>query len=531
VRPAHGLVALHGHKVVDVTALGLTAGRTTHGHRFLSRGAIELENAESYAPTLEAEGKVMPSFAARRANIVVALERAARSFTPIMPDALLDEVTALVEWPVVYEGSFDEAFLAVPQECLILTMQLNQRYFAMADDAGKLVARFLVVGNLATNDASAIISGNERVLRARLADAKFFFDQDRKQRLDARLPKLSSIVYHNKIGTQAQRVERLRTLALRIAPLFGVDPSLAERAAALAKADLVTDMVGEFPELQGLMGRYYATHDGEPAEVAAAIEQHYWPKAAGGELPQSALAQVVALADKLEALAGLFGIGQVPTGDKDPFGLRRAALGIVRILIERGHAVPLSQLVGLASSSFNAVSGVTKANEAVLDFIYERLRGYLRDRGYSANQVAAVLDARPDAIADLPARLAAVQAFAALPESAALSAANKRIVNILRKSGSEAALAVDRSVLADGAEQDLYLTFQRLAPQVEDDFGRGDFESALRVLATAKPAVDRYFDDVMVMAEDPSIRANRLALLRGVADTMNRVADISKLAQ
>ena len=531
VRPAHGLVALHGHKVVGVTALGLTAARTTHGHRFLSRGAIELENAESYAPTLEAEGKVMPSFAARRANIVVALERAARGFTPIMPDALLDEVTALVEWPVVYEGTFDEAFLAVPQECLILTMQLNQRYFAMADDTGRLVSRFLLVSNLATNDASAIIAGNERVLRARLADAKFFFDQDRKQRLDARLPKLSSIVYHNKIGTQAQRVDRLRTLALRIAPLFGADPSLSERAAALAKADLVTDMVGEFPELQGLMGRYYATHDGEPAEVAAAIEQHYWPKAAGGELPQTALAQVVALADKLEALAGLFGIGQVPTGDKDPFGLRRAALGIVRILIERGHAVPLSQLVGLAFSSFNAVPGVTKASEAVLDFVYERLRGYLRDRGYSANQVAAVLDARPDAIADLPARLAAVQAFAALPESAALSAANKRIVNILRKSGSEAALAVDRSALADGAEQDLYLTFQRLAPQVEDDFGRGDFESALRVLATAKPAVDRYFDDVMVMAEDPSIRANRLALLRGVADTMNRVADISKLAQ
>jgi glycyl-tRNA synthetase beta chain len=232
----------------------------------------------------------------------------------------------------------------------------------------------------------------------------------------------------------------------------------------------------------------------------------------------------------LEALAGLFGIGQVPTGDKDPFGLRRAALGIVRILIERGHAVPLSQLVGLAFSSFNAVPGVSKANDAVLDFIYERLRGYLREQGYSANQVAAVLDARPDAIADLPARLAAVQAFAALPESAALSAANKRIVNILRKSGSEAAPAVDRSVLADGAEQDLYLTFQRLTPQVEDDFGRGDFASALRVLAAAKPAVDRYFDDVMVMAEDPSIRANRLALLRGVADTMNRVADISKLA-
>jgi glycyl-tRNA synthetase beta chain len=530
VRPAHGLVALHGHQVVEVTALGLTAGRATHGHRFLSKKPIELPNAESYAPMLEAEGKVIPSFAARRANIVVSLERTARSLTPIMPDALLDEVTALVEWPVVYEGSFEEAFLAVPPECLILTMQLNQRYFALAD-GGKLVNRFLVVSNLSTNDPSAIIAGNERVLRARLADAKFFFDQDRKQRLDARLAKLRGIVYHNKIGTQADRVERLRVLALRIAPLLGADPGLADRAAALAKADLVTDMVGEFPELQGLMGRYYATHDGEPADVAAAIEQHYWPKAAGGELPLSPVAQTVALADKLEALAGLFGIGQVPTGDKDPFGLRRAALGIVRILIERKHAVPLSQLVGLAFSSFHAVPAVASAKDAVLDFVYERLRGYLRDQGFSANQVAAVLDARPDAIADLPARLAAVQAFASLPESAALSAANKRIVNILRKSGSEAAHAVDRARLADGAEQDLYLTFQRLAPQVDSDFGRGDFTSALRVLATAKPAVDRYLDDVMVMDDDPAIRANRLALLRGVADTMNRVADISKLAQ
>jgi len=508
----------------------LTAGRTTRGHRFLSNKPLELENAEAYAPTLEAEGKVMPSFAARRASIVVALEGAAGNATPIMPDALLDEVTALVEWPVVYAGTFEEAFLAVPQECLILTMQLNQRYFALADDAGKLVNRFLVVSNLPTRDPSRIVAGNERVLRARLADAKFFFDQDRKQKLESRVPRLATIVYHNKLGTQAARVERLRLLALRIAPLLGADPGLADRAGALAKADLVTDMVGEFPELQGLMGRYYATHDGEPADVAAAIEQHYWPKAAGGELPQSNVAQAVALADKLEALAGLFGIGQVPTGDKDPFGLRRAALGVVRILIERKHAVALAQLVGLAFSSFNAVPGVAKSQDAVLDFIYDRLRGYLRDQGYSANQVAAVLDARPDAIADLPARLAAVQAFAALPESAALSAANKRIVNILRKSGGEAAVAVEPARLAEGAEEDLYRTFQRLTPQVEDDFGRGDFTNALRILATARPAVDRYFDDVMVMADDPAIRANRLALLRGVAGTMNRVADISKLA-
>ncbi len=531
VRPAHRLVALHGTDVVPVRALGLAAGRTTQGHRFLSRGAIDIANAEAYAPTLEAEGKVTPSFAARRASIVVALEGAAGDATPIMPDALLDEVTALVEWPVVYAGTFDAAFLAVPQECLILTMQLNQRYFALADDAGKLVNRFLLVSNLATSDPSAIVAGNERVLRARLADAKFFFDQDRKQRLDARAERLSAIVYHNKLGTQAERVTRLRALARRIAPMLGADPALADRAAALAKADLVTDMVGEFPELQGLMGRYYATHDGEASDVASAIEQHYWPKAAGGELPQGPVAQAVALADKLEALAGMFGIGQVPTGDKDPFALRRAALGVLRILVERKHPVSLRELVGLAFDSLGNAKAVTPQQDAVLDFVYDRLRGYLRDQGYSANQVAAVLDARPDVIDDLPSRLAAVQAFAALPEAAALSAANKRIVNILRKSGAEAASAVDRARLADGAEHDLFVTFERLSPKVDDDFGKGDFESALRALATAKPAVDRYFDDVMVMADDPAVRANRLALLRGVAHTMNRVADISKLAQ
>ncbi|MCC7216372.1 MAG: glycine--tRNA ligase subunit beta [Burkholderiales bacterium] len=530
VRPAHRLVALHGEAVVPVEALGLSAGRETLGHRFLSHKAIAMANADAYAPTLEAEGKVVPSFAARRASIVVQLEGAAGSATPIMPDALLDEVTALVEWPVVYAGSFDAAFLAVPQECLILTMQLNQRYFALADDSGTLGNRFLLVSNLATHDPSAIVAGNERVLRARLADAKFFFDQDRRQRLEARVGRLASVVHHNKLGSQAQRVDRLRALATRIAPLVGADTALADRAALLAKADLVTDMVGEFPELQGLMGRYYAVHDGEPPEVAAAIEQHYWPKGAGDRLPEAPVAQAVALADRLEALAGMFGIGQVPTGDKDPFGLRRAALGVIRILVERNQPVSLAALVDLAFAAFAGIPAVQPQQAAVLDFVYDRLRGYLREQGYTANQVAAVLDTRPDGIADLPARLAAVQAFAALPEAAALSAANKRIVNILRKSGSEAAGAVDRARLADGAEHDLYLAFQRLTPQVEADYGSGDFTGALKALATAKPAVDRYFDDVMVMADDPAIRANRLALLRGVAATMNRVADISKLA-
>ena len=534
VRPAHRLLALHGADVVPVTALGLAAGRATGGHRFLGRRDIAVATADAYEETLAAEGKVIASFAERRAKIAGALAAAASAagpgLHPIMPDALQDEVTSLVEWPVVYAGSFDPAFLAVPQECLILTMQQNQKYFALADAGGKLVNRFLVVSNLEAADPSAIIGGNERVLRARLADARFFFDQDRKTRLETRLPKLAGVVYHNRLGSQQDRIGRISALAGRIAALIGADGAAATRAAELAKADLVTDMVGEFPELQGLMGRYYAEHDGESAAVAAAIEQHYWPRFAGDALPEGPVAQAVALADKLETLAGMFGVGALPTGDRDPFGLRRHAIGVIRILIERQLAVTLRELVDAAFATFAGIDAVKDARAELAEFVYDRLRGYLRDQGSSALQVAAVVDARPDAIDDLPARLAAVRAFGELPEAEALAAANKRIVNILRKAGNEAAAAVDRARLTDGAEHDLFLAFQQLAPAVAADCDKGDYAAALRLLATAKPAVDRFFDDVMVMADDPAVRANRLALLRGVAATMNRVADISKLA-
>ncbi len=530
VRPVHRVLALFGADVVPVHALGLDAGRMTGGHRFLGRRDLEVATADAYEETLRAEGKVIASFGERRAQIIAALETGAAGATVIMPDALVDEVAALVEWPAVYAATFDPAFLAVPQECLILTMQQNQKYFALADGAGRLTNRFLLVSNVETADPAAIVRGNERVLRARLADARFFFEQDRKAKLETRVAKLRGVVYHHKLGTQAERVDRLRFLATRIAPLLGADAALADRAALLAKADLVTDMVGEFPELQGVMGRYYAQHDGEPAAVADAIAQHYWPRFSGDALPEGGVAEAVALADKLEALAGLFGVGQMPTGDKDPFGLRRAALGVIRILIERSRRVPLSRLVDLAYDAFDAVPAVKREREALLDFVYDRLRGYLRDQGYTALQVAAVVDAGPDAIDDLPARLAAVRAFGELPEAEALATANKRIVNILRKADAEAATAVDRSRLETGAEHDLWLAFQKLEPAVAADCGRGDFTSALLALATAKTAVDRFFDDVLVMADDPAVRANRLALLRGVAQTMNRVADISKLA-
>ncbi len=530
VRPAHRLLALHGADIVPVTALGLAAGRTTEGHRFLSRGPLDVATAEAWAPTLEAEGKVLPSFAARREAIAKALAAHAGGATLIAPDALLDEVTALVEWPAVYAGSFDPAFLAVPQECLVLTMQQNQKYFALANAQGKLTHRFLLVSNLEARDPANIVHGNERVLRARLADAKFFFDQDRRHTLESRLPKLGSVVYHNKLGTQADRSARVGKIAVEIARELGANREHARRAASLAKADLVTDMVGEFPELQGLMGRYYAEHDGEPTEVSAAIEQHYWPRFAADALPEGPVAQSVALADKLDTLVGIWGIGLIPTGDKDPFGLRRHALGVLRILLERRLPLSVADLLKWTAGTFPTDTIAAHTSKGVYGFMLDRLRQLLRDAGAAPNAVEAVLADEPERIDLVASRLAAVQAFAALPEAGALAAANKRIVNILRKSEYEAAAAVDRTRLTDGAEHDLFLAFQKLAPAVAAHCDQGDYTSALRALATVKPAVDRFFDDVLVMADDPAVRANRLALLRAVAATMNRVADISKLA-
>ena len=529
-RPAHGLVALHGANVVPVSTLGLHAQRVTGGHRFIGRAEIDLATADAYAPTLAAEGKVMASFDERRAKIVAGLQVAAAGARVIMPEALLDEVTALVEWPKVYTGGFDAAFLDVPQECLILTMQRNQRYFALADPGGSLQSRFLLVSNIETHDPAEIIRGNERVLRARLADAKFFFDQDRKQTLASRVDKLAGVRYHNKLGTMAERLDRLRFLSSRIAKMLGADPELADRAAMLAKADLSTDMVTEFPELQGVMGRYYAAHDGEKPAVAAAIEQHYWPRFAGDALPADAIAQSVALADKLLAIAEMFGIGNAPTGDKDPFGLRRAALGVLRILMEKQLPLSLPELVEIAFEAASGVPGVERRSEEVGTFLLERLRAYLRDQGYSTNHVEALLSLRPSRIDLVPAQMDAIRTFAALPEAEALAAANKRIGNILRKNESEVAPRVDRALLVDGAEKDLYSTVQELLPIVRDHVKRGDYTAALRSLASARTCVDRFFDDVLVMADDGALRANRLALLRGLSEAMNQVADISKLA-
>ena len=530
IRPAHGLIALHGAAAVPVSVLGLAAGRTTAGHRFASRPGIDIARAEAYAPTLEAEGKVLPRFVERRSRIVAELLTAAGSAQILMSDALVDEVTALVEWPKVYTGGFDAAFLEVPQECLILTMQQNQKYFALRGGDGRLQNRFLLVSNLDPRDPQAIIRGNERVLRARLADAKFFYDQDRKVPLESRVPALDAVVYHRKLGSQGQRVLRLRAVAGQIAAEIGADPALVDRAALLAKADLVTAMVGEFPELQGIMGRYYALHDGEPAAVADALAQHYQPRFAGDDLPVGPVARAVALADKLETLAGHFGVDEAPTGEKDPFGLRRAAIGALRILIEGRLAVDLRHLIELSFDAFGGAPAVRRAGDAVEAFMHDRLRAYLRERGYTANQIDAVMSPAPRRIDLVPDRLAAVQSFVALPEAEALASANKRIVNILKKSGSDAAAAIDRSLLSDGAEHDLFVAVQQLLPVVHQHVERGEYTEALRALASARGSVDRFFDAVLVMADDPALRANRLALLRGLAAAMNQVADISKLA-
>jgi glycyl-tRNA synthetase beta chain len=578
VRPAHGLVVLHGSTVVPVKVLGLKAGNSTQGHRFEARvSPVVLAHADDYAATLAEDGAVIASFAERRAEIVRQLVAAAAkvgggegdqsrgALRPIDDDALLDEVTGLVERPNVLVCQFEEQFLGVPQECLILTMKANQKYFPLLDAQGTLSNKFLVVSNISPEDASAVIGGNERVVRPRLADAKFFFDQDRKKTLASRVVGLDKVVYHNKLGTLGERVERVRAIAKAIGQQLGGDDlaTAVDTAAHLAKTDLLTDMVGEFPELQGIMGGYYARHDGLGDQIAFAIEDHYKPRFAGDELPRNQVGVVVALADKLETLVGMFGIGNVPTGDKDPFALRRHALGVIRMLAEQDLSLELELLLNMAfdvlddeqiqhdfwnqqqaremaakqqadglmaqGSSFarRVFDAATVVN--LSGFIYDRLAGALREQGYSAQEVESVVSQRPQRLGDVPKRLAAVRAFSALPEAAALAAANKRIGNILKK-----ALDVDPHVsellLKDPAEVALYAAMQELTPKAKAQFDAGDYSASLQTLAALRAPVDAFFDGVMVNAEELALRLNRLGLLKSLHEAMNRVADLSRLA-
>ncbi|MCL5968537.1 MAG: glycine--tRNA ligase subunit beta [Betaproteobacteria bacterium] len=552
VRPAHGLVALHGAEVVPVHALGLRAGRSTRGHRFEAAvDPLPLTDADSYAATLRTQGAVIASYAERSLELVRQLRQAAASLGArleveqgcaglsaekieqrLLDDALVQEVTALVERPTVLVCAFERQFLEVPQECLILTMKANQKYFPLLDAQGRLSHQFLVVSNINPADPSAVIAGNERVVRPRLADARFFYDQDRKRSLESRLLGLAKVVYHNRLGSQGERVERVRAIACAIAQRLG-DAGLlrqVEQAALLAKADLLTDMVGEFPELQGIMGRTYALHDGLEPAVAEAIEDHYKPRFAGDALPRSPVGLCVALADKLETLVGLFGIGSLPSGDKDPYALRRHALGVLRMWIERDLPLDWAELLALARPVFG--DQIADPSAALTEFVFERLAGSLREQGFGSHEVDAVLALRPTRLAEVPRRLEAVRAFAALPQAAALAAANKRIGNILKKSAAADAGAapVQPQLLAEPAEQALYAALQATLPQTQAQFEAGDYRAHLLGLAALHGPVDAFFESVLVNADDPAVRANRLALLRTLHRAMNRVAELARLA-
>ncbi len=534
VRPAHSLVALHGNTVVPVSVLGLQSGNSTQGHRFeASVSPVVIKDADSYEAQMQNEGAVIPSFDARRAEIVSQLTAAAKkqNLKPIEDDALLDEVTALVERPNVLLGQFETEFLEVPQECLILTMKANQKYFPLLDANEKLTNKFLIVSNISPADPFKVVDGNERVVRPRLADAKFFFDQDRKKTLASRISGLEKVVYHNKLGTQAERSKRVSDLAKAIAAKIG-DANLAskaEQAAQLSKVDLLTDMVGEFPELQGIMGRYYAQHEKLDNDIAFAIEDHYKPRFAGDELPRNQVGVAVALADKLETLVGLFSIGEKPTGDKDPFALRRQALGIIRMLIECKLNISFETMIDLALQQFK-VEDKAGVLSSITEFCFDRLSVNLREQGASAQEVDAVLALNPSLLSEIPKRLEAVRAFSSLDEAPALAAANKRVSNILKKIEGNVEAKINDALLQEPAEKALATTLAKIKPEADALFERGDYTNSLKALAALKAPVDDFFDNVMVNADDPALKANRQGLLATLHQAMNRVADLSKLA-
>ena len=536
VRPAHGLVVMHGTEVlVGVKTLGLTAGSATHGHRFEAAvDPVVIKNADSYAGQLRSEGAVIASFTERRADIAAQLKAAADRIGggvhAIDDEALLDEVTALVERPNVLICEFEKEFLNVPQECLILTMKANQKYFPLLSADGKLTHQFLVVSNISPQDTSAVTGGNERVVRPRLADAKFFFDQDRKKTLASRVELLDKVVYHNKLGTQGERIARVRAIAKTIAQQLG-NPELgrqADQAAMLAKTDLVTDMVGEFPELQGTMGRYYALNDGLDVAVADAIEDHYKPRFAGDELPRNDVGVIVALADKLETLVGMFGIGNLPTGDRDPFALRRHALGVIRMLVEKNLALDLETLLVSTLPAFG--DKITDATPQLIEFIYDRLANMFREQGYSAQEVEAVLALHPQRLSDIQKRLEAVRAFAALPEAPALAAANKRVGNILKKAETVVQFQVNEALLIEPAEKVLYAELQLVVPKAKQQFALGDYAASLQTLSVLRAPVDRFFERVMVNTDNAELKKNRLSLLIFLHKSMNLVANLGDLA-
>ena len=532
VRPVHWVCAVFGDQPVDCEVMGLAASNNTRGHRFHAGHEITVTKASDYAEILFNEGWVVADFARRRAMIAEQVAVCAESLNgqAIVEEGLLDEVTALVEWPVAVAGGFEDKYLEVPEEALITTMQDNQKYFPLRDAGGKLMPAFITISNIDSSNPDAVRRGNERVVRPRLADALFFWQQDRKQPLSARGAALSSVLFQKKLGSLADKSARVAAVARWITEKGGGDSEVTQRAAELAKCDLLTEMVGEFPSLQGVMGEYYARHDDEPASVAVALREQYLPRFASDGLANSDAGRALAIAERIDTLVGIFAIGQKPTGVKDPFALRRAALGALRTLIECGLPIDLRELIAHAAAQFAPELKATQAEQGAFDFMMERLKGYYADRGVSPQVFEAVIARQPGSPLDFDKRVNAVRAFEALPESVSLAAANKRIRNILKKSGVASLPAVDQSILHEKQEADLYISIAEHQARAEPLLAEGNYTEALQVLAGLRDAVDTFFDAVMVMAEDERVRNNRLALLSELASLFGRVADVSCLS-
>lgn len=531
VRPVHWAVLLFGDEVIDTEILSVRTGRSTRGHRFHHPAAIDIPAPAEYELLLESEGKVMADFERRAATVRAQVEAAALELgcQAVIDPELLNEVTAMVEWPQAITGNFEQRFLEVPQEALISTMAANQKYFHLLDAEARLQPHFITISNIESRDPEVIRAGNERVIRPRFSDAEFFWNQDRKQPLAARLPRLKTVVFQQKLGSLYDKVQRLTRLTATIAEQLGGDKALAIRAAELCKCDLLTEMVGEFPNLQGIMGRYYAQHDGEDPAVAQAIDDHYRPRFAGDQLPAGVISEALALADRLDTLVGIFAIGQIPSGDKDPYALRRAALGILRILIEKQRDLDLQDLLDLAARRFPAKLKADKAVPRVLEFILDRLRAYYQERDIANDVLEAVLAVAPPRPTDIDIRIRAVNAFRGLPAAASLAAANKRIGNLLKKVAGSLPEKIDPALLQEPAEQALYEALAQLRDSVTARLRAGDYEAALRQLASLREPVDNFFDSVMVMADDQALRRNRIALLNQLHGLFLEVADISKL--
>ena len=531
VRPVHWIIMLFGDEVISDSVMGIGAGRDSRGHRFHSQGAISIQSPSSYVEQMESQGKVIVDSERRKAMIRRQVEAEGQRLggQAVIDDDLLDEVTALVEWPVALAGNFEERFLKVPAEALVSSMKEHQKYFHVVDSDGKLMPHFITVSNIESSDPQKVIDGNERVIRPRLSDAAFFFETDCRSSLAERRERLKSIVFQEKLGSIFDKTERVATLAAAIANQLSYSADDARRAAELCKSDLVSEMVLEFDDMQGIAGYYYAVNDGENDNIAQAMQQQYLPRFAGDALPECEAGIAVALADRLDTISGIFGIGQQPSGSKDPFALRRASLAVMRIIIEKGLDLDLGELLGVALKQHAAADNSAEQQQTILNYMFERLRAWYEDQGISAEIFLAVGAKGVTRPTDFDQRVKAVQAFAQLEEASALAAANKRVSNILAKSELALGDAVDETLLQEEAEKGLFVAMQANSQQVGPLFAKHDYTEGLKTLAVLRTPVDRFFDEVMVNADDEALKKNRLTLLSQLQALFLEVADISLL--